>query len=93
MCELFFIIKTAEMLFLDLLCQGSLFYDEVLVHVLVNFTYIQVNLIINKELNAICEKVGPVNIDANFFEGGQIEDWFVACQEISLTVYDFSLDQ
>ena len=48
------------------------FYDKVVVYVLVNFSDIKVNLILDKELNAIFEKVGPLHIEAHLFECGQI---------------------
>jgi len=56
-------------LYLNIWNRCTLFFNEELVHVLVDFTYIKVNLIIDKELHTVREKVGPVNIDANFFEG------------------------
>lgn len=55
---------------LDLIDLRFLFHDEVIVHVLVNFTDVKVNLIIDKELYAVCENDGQVIMDANLFEGG-----------------------
>lgn len=54
---------------LDLIDLRFLFHDEVIVHVLVNFTDVKVNLIIEKELYAVCENDGQVIMDANLFEG------------------------
>lgn len=81
------------MLVIDLLYRLYLFFNEKLVHVLVDFGYIHVNMILDKKLNTVHEKVGPVNIDANFFEGSQVKDWFVAIQEIPPIIDYFSRDQ